>query len=83
MLGQFLTGSKAFGLEPQIRRAWRTYGPQTQLRDFTPVQLANFDGSDPSKPIYLAIDGDVYDVSSSARIYGPDGSYHMMCADSL
>lgn len=79
VLGQFLTGSTAFGFEPQLRKAWRAYGPQRAMLEFTPVQLANYDGTDPKKPIYLAIDGDVYDVSSSARVYGPDGSYHMMC----
>lgn len=81
VFGQFLTGSPAFGYEPQIRKAWRAYGPKKSFQEFTPVQLAAFDGSDPKKPIYLAIDGDVYDVSSSARIYGPEGSYHMMYVD--
>lgn len=41
----------------------------------TPAELATFDGTDPEKPIYLAINGSVYDVSSNARTYGPGGSY--------
>ena len=38
-------------------------------------ELAAYDGTDPSKPIYLAINGTIYDVSKGARIYGPGGSY--------
>ncbi|KAK3343617.1 hypothetical protein B0T25DRAFT_554766 [Lasiosphaeria hispida] len=41
----------------------------------TPEQLAAYDGTDPAKPIYLAINGTIYDVSSNARTYGPGGSY--------
>lgn len=41
----------------------------------TPEELAGYDGSDPDKPIYLAINGSIYDVSSNARTYGPGGSY--------
>ncbi|EJT71806.1 hypothetical protein GGTG_11059 [Gaeumannomyces tritici R3-111a-1] len=41
----------------------------------TPEQLAGFDGSDEAKPIYLAINGSVFDVSSNRRTYGPGGSY--------
>ncbi|KAK1754407.1 membrane-associated progesterone-binding protein 4 [Echria macrotheca] len=39
-------------------------------------ELSAFDGTDPEKPIYLAINGTIYDVSSNARTYGPGGSYH-------
>ncbi|KAL2265799.1 hypothetical protein VTJ83DRAFT_6899 [Remersonia thermophila] len=42
----------------------------------TPAELARYDGTDPSKPIYLAINGTIYDVSSNPRTYGPGGSYH-------
>ncbi|KAL1837517.1 hypothetical protein VTJ49DRAFT_3684 [Mycothermus thermophilus] len=42
----------------------------------TPSELAQYDGTDPSKPIYLAINGTIYDVSSNPRTYGPGGSYH-------
>ncbi|KAK4141988.1 cytochrome b5-like heme/steroid binding domain-containing protein [Dichotomopilus funicola] len=41
----------------------------------TPSELATYNGSDPSKPLYLAINGTIYDVSSNARTYGPGGSY--------
>lgn len=47
------------------------------MKEFTPLQLAMFDGS-PDRPVYLAIDGIVYDVSANRRIYGKGGSYNMM-----
>ncbi|KAM0787715.1 hypothetical protein ACM66B_003774 [Microbotryomycetes sp. NB124-2] len=41
-------------------------------------QLALHDGSNPKYPVYIALDGDVFDVSSGngALTYGPGGSYH-------
>lgn len=39
-------------------------------------ELAAYDGTDPEKPLYLAINGTIYDVSKGRRIYGPGGSYH-------
>lgn len=41
----------------------------------TPEQLLAFDGSDPAKPIYLAINGKIFDVSAGGHTYGPGGSY--------
>ncbi|KAI1118132.1 hypothetical protein F5Y14DRAFT_447542 [Nemania sp. NC0429] len=41
----------------------------------TPDELAAFDGKDETKPLYLAINGTIYDVSSNKRTYGPEGSY--------
>lgn len=46
-------------------------------RDFTKEQLKEFTGADPTKGIYVAIKGKVYDVSSRADFYGPGGSYHV------
>ncbi|WPK26806.1 hypothetical protein PUMCH_004167 [Australozyma saopauloensis] len=42
---------------------------------FTLEELSLFDGSDPNLPIYLAINGSVFDVTASPQIYGPKGSY--------
>ncbi|TEA21012.1 Membrane steroid-binding protein 2 [Colletotrichum sidae] len=43
----------------------------------TPEQLLQYDGSDPEKPIYLAINHTIFDVSANPRIYGPGGSYNV------
>ncbi|KAH6790925.1 membrane-associated progesterone binding protein 2 [Perilla frutescens var. frutescens] len=43
--------------------------------ELTPQQLKAYDGSDPSKPIYVAIRGRIYDVTSGKSFYGPGGSY--------
>ncbi|KAI1173197.1 putative heme binding protein [Nemania sp. FL0916] len=41
----------------------------------TPTELAAYGGQDESKPLYLAINGTIFDVSSNRRTYGPEGSY--------
>lgn len=43
--------------------------------EFTPQQLKQYDGTDPSKPIYVAIKGRVFDVSTAKNFYGPGGAY--------
>ena len=43
-------------------------------------ELSAYDGTDESKPIYLAINGTIYDVTNGARMYGPGGSYHAFAA---
>ena len=41
----------------------------------TPDQLRAFDETD-DKKIYVAMKGDVFDVSKARHMYGPDGGYH-------
>ncbi|KAJ3695427.1 hypothetical protein LUZ60_000804 [Juncus effusus] len=43
--------------------------------ELTAAQLKAYDGSDASKPIYLAVRGKIYDVSSGKNFYGPGGAY--------
>lgn len=45
------------------------------IRDYTLEQLREFNGVG-DKPILIALKGVVYDVTSSADFYGPEGSYH-------
>lgn len=44
------------------------------MKDFTRGELAKFTGNS-GQPIYVAVDGDVFDVSSASGAYGPGGSY--------
>ncbi|KAH9894164.1 cytochrome b5 [Cubamyces lactineus] len=74
LAGKFFTGSYLWELEPPNLKQFIP----TNQRLFSESQLAQFDGTDAGKPVYIAIDGDVYDVSSNRATYGPGGSYHMM-----
>ncbi|KAI0035468.1 progesterone binding protein [Vararia minispora EC-137] len=44
---------------------------------FTLEQLKVFDGSDPSKPIYVSIKGTVFDVTHKRDTYGPGQAYNL------
>ena len=48
------------------------------LPQFSATDLRAFDGSDDSKPIYMAVDGKVYDVSSGREFYKKGGVYHYL-----
>uniref|UniRef100_A0A2P2QG02 Cytochrome b5 heme-binding domain-containing protein n=1 Tax=Rhizophora mucronata TaxID=61149 RepID=A0A2P2QG02_RHIMU len=45
--------------------------------EFTAEQLRQYKGTEPSKPIYVAIKGRVFDVTTGNSFYGPGGSYAM------
>ncbi|KAF9668215.1 hypothetical protein SADUNF_Sadunf15G0106000 [Salix dunnii] len=46
-----------------------------QLGDVTEEELRAYNGSDPNKPLLMAIKGKIYDVSRSRMFYGPGGPY--------
>lgn len=46
----------------------------TVIREFTPQELSNYNGFDLEK-IYIAVKGNVYDVSKGRSFYGPSGPY--------
>lgn len=51
-------------------------------RNFTAKQLLHFDGKKDEnlgedKPVYLSVNGIVFDVSEGRNFYGPDGPYEM------
>ena len=48
-----------------------------KLMELTPTQLLAYNGTDPSKPIYVALKGQIYDVTTGVAFYGPCGPYAM------
>lgn len=45
--------------------------------NLTPAQLSEYDGSVAGLPIYLAINGSIFDVSAGRHSYGPGGGYNV------
>jgi predicted heme/steroid binding protein len=50
---------------------------KTPKKVFTKDELIKYNGDNPNLPVYLALDGNVYDVSVSRKdYYDPGKSYH-------
>ncbi|CAH2070258.1 unnamed protein product [Thlaspi arvense] len=49
--------------------------PPVQLGEITEEELKQYDGSDPQKPLLMAIKHQIYDVTQSRMFYGPGGPY--------
>ena len=49
--------------------------PPAQLGEITAEELKAYDGTDPEKPLLMAIKAQIYDVSQSRMFYGPGGPY--------
>ncbi|KXS20548.1 cytochrome b5 [Gonapodya prolifera JEL478] len=62
---------------PKKKKAPPAPRPVPPPRAFTEAELAQFDGSDPEKPVYLAFLGKVYDVSANKEAYGTGQGYNM------
>lgn len=48
------------------------------LPGFTALMLKKYNGTDPTLPIYLALDGYVYDVTKGKEFYVSGGPYHYL-----
>lgn len=67
-----LWGWRPWFVRPAVVARW-WHGPVY----LTDAELAAYDGSNPAKPVYLALNGTIFDVSAGRRIYGPGGSYNV------
>lgn len=74
-----ITSHPLWGLTPPHLRSLLTrYLPPSlhpSPRFFTESELRKYDGSDASLPVYVALNGTVYDVSAGRATYAPGGSY--------
>ena len=50
---------------------------RTGLKMFSREELKKYDGSDPTLPLLLSINHEVFDVTSGSRFYGPGAHYHV------
>ncbi|KAG6466086.1 hypothetical protein ZIOFF_076114 [Zingiber officinale] len=60
---------------PSRKREEETLLPPVQLGEITEEELRDYDGSDPKKPLLMAIKSQIYDVTQSRIFYGPGGPY--------
>ncbi|KAL6237745.1 hypothetical protein BDW75DRAFT_60450 [Aspergillus navahoensis] len=75
-LSYYLTETVTWGYKP-----WFTNWPQLVRYvkgpiTLTPSELSLYDGTNPDRPIYVAVNGTIFDVSANPRMYGPGGGYH-------
>jgi predicted heme/steroid binding protein len=53
-----------------------TPSPSGSESGLTDEQLSQYSGTDPNKPIYVELNGAIFDVSAGRSFYGPGGHYH-------
>jgi len=79
LLGVYYLVSGLFAAPPQHASresmVMEPLPPPVQLGEVTEEELKAYDGSDPKKPLLMAIKGQIYDVSQSRMFYGPGGPY--------
>ena len=63
---------------PSITTTAGSVVASSTLPVITVGELARHEGSDASLPIYIGLDGYVYDVTSGKEYYGPKGIYHAL-----
>lgn len=78
VLSQYITGTLLWGQQtrwtnPRYAKFMLT-GPH--YVNLTEQELSKYNGENPDLPIYVAVNGSVYDVTSNPDTYGPGGPYH-------
>ncbi|KAF4500184.1 Membrane steroid-binding 2 [Fusarium agapanthi] len=77
-LSYVISGGESFWWGHKNKPDWMT---QRFYKDLIlGPELSLHDGTDPDRPLLLAINGTIYDVSNGRRMYGPGGSYSYFAA---
>ncbi|KAK4340829.1 hypothetical protein RND71_039330 [Anisodus tanguticus] len=74
-------GSSDHGGHHQRSRNFEEQVEPVQLGEITEEELKGYDGTDPKKPLLMAIKGQIYDVSQSRMFYGPGGPYALFAGE--
>ena len=72
----FLTGTFTWGIRSRFLNPQQIRQYMSADLNLTESELRIYNGSDIILPLYIGIDGDVYDVSYSRKIFGAGGSYN-------
>lgn len=62
----------------EIKRKQQQAEQSVDLKLFTENDIAQFNGEDLSKPIYIGLNGYVYDVTAGKKFYKTGGTYHYL-----
>ncbi|KAL2920631.1 Membrane steroid-binding protein 2 [Bienertia sinuspersici] len=68
-------GSSSQHQRPRSMEEMEPLPPPVQVGEITEDELKQYDGTDPKKPLLMAIKSQIYDVSQSRMFYGPGGPY--------
>jgi predicted heme/steroid binding protein len=67
-----------FAINYSINSKITTVSTANNLPNISLQSLKEFNGDDDSKPIYIGLNGKVYDVSAGREFYRSDGPYHYL-----
>ncbi|XP_054857008.1 neudesin [Eublepharis macularius] len=76
VLGLALLGSQEARTERELR--FKPAPQERPVRLFTESELARYNGQEEDQPIYLAVKGVVFDVSSGKEFYGKGAPYNAL-----
>ncbi|XP_042503701.1 membrane steroid-binding protein 1-like isoform X2 [Macadamia integrifolia] len=75
VISGFFSSSHESGRTREAPEVVEPLPPPVHLGEISEEELKAYDGSDPKKPLLMAIKGQIYDVSQSRMFYGPGGPY--------
>lgn len=70
VISGFFSSSDAGSRSRDIGEPLQPLPPPVQLGEISEEELKQYDGSDPNKPLLMAIKGQIYDVSQSRSVEG-------------
>ncbi|XP_021615786.1 membrane steroid-binding protein 2 [Manihot esculenta] len=75
LISEFFGSSDNHPRPRSVEEQMQPLPPPVQLGEISEEELKQYDGSDPKKPLLMAIKGQIYDISQSRMFYGPGGPY--------
>lgn len=78
IIGIFIGIGYQYKIGRNIFQYSRQIGSENSLPSYSNSDLKKFDGTTPDNPIYIGLDGYVYDVTSGRKFYEKGGTYHYL-----